>query len=675
MDKSLFDQEAFVKRKSRLKEVKQLLKLEFAGIDSVIDQIVDSVSSWYCFNQLQNKPLIVNLWGMTGTGKTSLVKRLVSLLELENQFFKHDMRNDGDWELNEITQMLYRRFNAQPFVLLLDEFQQGRNYDETGKSRDKIRQIPIWELLDAGRVSFEMNTSDIFNLTNELRVCQNQLHDGAIVENGIFVKDPDEEPKSPVIMRQKYKKRIAISYGKHHDFVSHHLHEAILLLCIDRFQTEEEVNLFMHSMNGPETIEFLTEIVKSAKKPREVDATKSLVFVAGNLDQAYQMSGMISGEEDAEELYEESLKINTHDIKQALLACYRPEQISRLGNIHIIYPSLNRNAFESIIETELAKVSREFKSITSIDLTYELGIKEKIYEEGVIPSQGTRPLFSTIQYFIKSNLPRLLDSILMNGIDADQIKMNYREGTLIVEYFTGKLLAQRDRFKLHSQIETTRKNRDNDERYVTSVHEAGHVIASIVLLKAIPKRATSLSVQSEFKGFVQLTKPKSSFRHDILNWLSVMLSGGVAESLIFGNDHYPIGTYGDYKMATNYIIDLVKEGVINKTPGIYHHPSLHTSSYFRDDDPYIETEAKKWINEALSISQKLISDYLPHVLAIAEKLLENNYLEKSQLKEFAKVYLDYKQDPIDEESHTYAASFERKCSELKTSCKSLKRSK
>ncbi len=46
------------------------LKSEFIGIDNVIDQIADAIGSWLFFPEMQEKPVIINLWGLTGIGKT-----------------------------------------------------------------------------------------------------------------------------------------------------------------------------------------------------------------------------------------------------------------------------------------------------------------------------------------------------------------------------------------------------------------------------------------------------------------------------------------------------------------------------------------------------------------------------------------------------------------------------
>ena len=55
----------FLEKKEILENAKIQLKKEFIGIDSIIDEVVDVVSSWYTLNFLQDKPLIINLWGLT----------------------------------------------------------------------------------------------------------------------------------------------------------------------------------------------------------------------------------------------------------------------------------------------------------------------------------------------------------------------------------------------------------------------------------------------------------------------------------------------------------------------------------------------------------------------------------------------------------------------------------
>ncbi len=78
-------------KQALLENAKKILKQEFVGIDTVIDKVIDSLATWYLFPELQDRPFIINLWGMTGVGKTALVVRLAKLLDYDKKFFRYDM--------------------------------------------------------------------------------------------------------------------------------------------------------------------------------------------------------------------------------------------------------------------------------------------------------------------------------------------------------------------------------------------------------------------------------------------------------------------------------------------------------------------------------------------------------------------------------------------------------
>ncbi len=52
-----------------LKEATSTLKNEFVGIDDVIDNVVNSIKPYYFFSEYLKRPLVINIWGLTGTGK------------------------------------------------------------------------------------------------------------------------------------------------------------------------------------------------------------------------------------------------------------------------------------------------------------------------------------------------------------------------------------------------------------------------------------------------------------------------------------------------------------------------------------------------------------------------------------------------------------------------------
>ena len=66
-------------------EVSKKLKSEFFGLDNIIDSLIDYITPWYLNSEILERPLVISLWGITGTGKTSLIKRLIKYLDLSNK--------------------------------------------------------------------------------------------------------------------------------------------------------------------------------------------------------------------------------------------------------------------------------------------------------------------------------------------------------------------------------------------------------------------------------------------------------------------------------------------------------------------------------------------------------------------------------------------------------------
>ena len=98
------------------------LKKKFIGIDAVIDKTIDNIALWYMTPELQFKPLIISLWGITGVGKTDLVRTLVRLLEFTDKFIEiqMDMRLTYSKTIENFLEDSGVD-TTEPAILLLDE--------------------------------------------------------------------------------------------------------------------------------------------------------------------------------------------------------------------------------------------------------------------------------------------------------------------------------------------------------------------------------------------------------------------------------------------------------------------------------------------------------------------------------------------------------------------------
>ena len=52
-------------RSAQLRHIAAELKTELFGIDDIIDRVIDTIRAWYVLPDIINRPVIVNLWGLT----------------------------------------------------------------------------------------------------------------------------------------------------------------------------------------------------------------------------------------------------------------------------------------------------------------------------------------------------------------------------------------------------------------------------------------------------------------------------------------------------------------------------------------------------------------------------------------------------------------------------------
>src|SRR5690606_17921637 len=116
--------EALMQKQEILEHSKNTIKREYIGIDRTIDQVVDAISPWYLFPDLQETPVIINLWGLTGVGKSSLVNRLSQLIGFDKKYYNFDLGKDSNWDF--VIEEIYEYSELSPVILAFDEFQHAR---------------------------------------------------------------------------------------------------------------------------------------------------------------------------------------------------------------------------------------------------------------------------------------------------------------------------------------------------------------------------------------------------------------------------------------------------------------------------------------------------------------------------------------------------------------------
>ena len=697
MGNKLINIEEIRKKNEIVDNAIKVLKEEFVGIDKQIDEIMDNVRTWYLYPKLQTRPLVVSIWGLSGTGKTCVVKRISQLLNIEKDYVYWNFASiseSSSWEIeNQIEEELSNEASNRMFVY--DEFQYAATINpNNGEERDNKSGLkPFWELLDSGLLH---KRSDFWSVRTPFKIldymlkintrCRMEIKNGVWVNaqecleefrpydiqkfREVFVFDVDtnkiqdeknvknlssqenlsscngyeieedrpcvegiEKQILPFFIRDNYLDKIISLYDTVHGRIS------------DKIETYHK----LEAMNCDEIIEFIAEIYENARKGYDLKFNDSIIFVIGNLDEAYQISFDVNPDMSPDQFRKITEKISVVDIKDALKKRFRNEQIARLGNIHVIYPSFSKKNFEDIIQLSLNNYEKDVYNLTGYHLKFEDSIKKIIYDEGVYPTHGTRPIFSTVYEIVKSRLPEIIRNICKNGVKDEVTYISYSFDE-INDIIFGKCYDKNDNelciveFKeVKLRLKKLRDSDENDDQQaLCALHESGHFVMYAKLFGKLPEKLVSRTAESYTGGFlmenVDVSK-KSVSKKDMLKKIQVLLGGYVAEKIYFGEE-MTIGAQSDLKQATAIASKIVRRYGMGITSYVstYVKGSMEDALGLivnEDNQHYINENIKSIISQAEEdVRKTLITDEWKKMLKeSALYLCENSAMPKKKMKE------------------------------------------
>lgn len=631
MNELFIDDSELKIKQSKLENARVQLKREFFGIDEVIDKVLNMISSWYAMPQLQTKPLIINLWGMTGIGKTSLVERMAQLLEVDDKHYSFDLgdreRSNG-FSLRNTLEEIYKIQDDSHLILSFDEFQHARTINEKNHEITNSTSRIVWDILGSGRFSFDPAYHELFELSRYLKFMKYQVTKGIKVVNGEVVDNPkkyeDDHEKASFIYS---------SITQETSFFSVVYLESLFALTEKIFSSQLQLTENLLTMSAQETVEFLTTTLSQASCKKEVDCSKALVFIIGNLDEAYSISGNFNPDISADIYYEETKKITLSRIKKVLRRRFRNEQISRLGNNHVIYPSLSANAFNCIIRTELEKSAKLIKEKYRVELDFDDSVIDLIYKEGVFPTQGARPLHTTIDNIIGSNLSKILYYAVKEKIKFDYVKLSCADEKLISEYYLTGLKKGVYKIDLVLLTENRRKSSNDDIQTITAVHESGHAILLKVLLDIDPDGIISVGTDENQKGMTLISSQNERIisKQSMIFENAVNLGGLIAEKLVFGEENVTSGSISDFEDATQTTSVMIKKAGMGQFIGSF---DIDNNFRLTDHNNDINKEIGTILKESYEKAEKVLTKNFQLLIKLAEYLSRNSFMNKDTFRKY-----------------------------------------
>lgn len=588
-------------REETLLQAQVKLKEEFAGLDAEIDRLVQVIRPWFILPQAQRRPLVVSLWGMTGVGKTSLIRRLSQLIDFSKSYEEFDLGHYSGESANGgslVTPRLWRA-SGQPSLIFFDEIHAVRTVDG-GMEVDRPQLRELWTLMDSGIVPFnvESHRGLLLHLRSNLRMLQQM----------------PEIPQSHL--------------------TDAHLMDQIISYLGLNIESDQLAELAEQNKIEAYTwfIDELQWVLSSAKS---FDFRQALVFIAGNVDELFKMHSNVNPDDmNADDLFEKTKQIGVDHLREALLSRFRPEQVGRLGSIQFIFPSLSPTSFRKIIRSQLDEIGKWMKAGFNANVVFGESVVELIFREGVIPSQGARPVLSTLKEIVESRIADWLIEALQSEVRELQVEFDTKDNTLTA---TGKSETGKH-VKISTRIQTREEklpeiNMSEEFKNLLAVHEAGHAVVGIASQGILPIK-TLVGPLSWHRGGPRVVFPSTEFqtKAHLLSVIETLLAGLVAEELVFGKGHTSLGVERDVHHATVLAAQMITMNAMGDHIGCsvpaFDQP-LNIHALRADDDELKE----KWLAEAKDRAAETLKKQWPLFMAITQTLLTRDRLTAKDMKE------------------------------------------
>lgn len=598
------DRKQIEKRKKTLEACRKHLKKEFIGIDSIIDNFLDYIQVWYLLPDVLSRPVVVNLWGMTGVGKTDLVRKMVKFLDFYDRFTEVELSNvdQSSWHSSVFNVLDDAGLNdGKPAIVLFDEIQRFNTLEPDGGPIQQTKFMDFWELLSDGRLSKKKRYDVDYYLLNALTKKKEAKRRRASGE-----EDNDEKEYLSAWEIQEFQKNLGLDMNA------------------DKMADMTEDDMFDIFMKS-----------KQEKKIYEpINHSKTLIIISGNLDEAFRMANQTSeADVDADIFHAFTKKITLVDIKNALSRKFRPEQVARFGNIHLIYTSLQRKEFDQLIEREISRIKTQTKKQLGIKLHIDKSINRLIYRNGVFPVQGVRPVFSSVSDILETNLSKYLFSAIMN--EQKRIEVSYDETAheIIANIGTGKHIEKMV-IPFVGRIDKIRDANEVNTVANISVHESGHAVVYMLLMGLVPLQLKS-KVASSYAGGFTFPHQVHETKANIINKVKIFLAGGLAEEVIFGADNASIGRSNDREQATMLLIDYVRKyGFDEQFQSVY---TLEDHAY-RMDGRKTDLDIETMMAQLLVDTKALLMQHTELLKALSVALSIRGSMDGTEIATIAKQF-------------------------------------
>ncbi|MDF2514367.1 MAG: ftsH3 [Herbinix sp.] len=168
------------------------------------------------------------------------------------------------------------------------------------------------------------------------------------------------------------------------------------------------------------------------------------------------------------------------------------------------------------------------------------------------------------------------------------------------------------------------------DRKITAYHEAGHALATKLLLPDHYISKVTIIPSVRGAGGFNLSIPKDTMfqsQRQLKANIQVLLAGRVAEELIFGAEEVTTGASNDIMKASQLIVDYLNKFGMDAEMGLF---SMEVIG--EGHDSQLITKCRTQMNELYEETKKLIEIHLPQLENITTELLEMESLNGEDIE-------------------------------------------
>jgi cell division protease FtsH len=212
--------------------------------------------------------------------------------------------------------------------------------------------------------------------------------------------------------------------------------------------------------------------------------------------------------------------------------------------------------------------------------------------------------------------------------------------------------------RLLAGLEKKKKVMNRKEREIVAYHESGHALIASLLDTSDPVHKISIIPRGIAALGYTMQRPTEDrylmTRKELVDRLSVLLGGRVAEEIIFGE--VSTGGHDDLSKATDIVKSMVKEFGMSDLVGHIAYekerkpmfldisPNYQVKDYSEETAREIDNEIKRIVENAYEGVRQILRDKRPLLEEVAKILLDKEVMEGEELRKLVREYGGKKPD-------------------------------